>query len=260
MTQPPQGPVPPGPELPSQTPSYPAAPRYPVPPHLEHATSRPDPRHLPPASRTMAGWALGLAIVPCFGIGPFVAIGLAIAVLVQSRDGRDHGKGLAIAALAIAPLWIIGFVVAAVVGAVGDLTTDADRDSQGQVVGRDEMSTLKIRAGDCFDYPELLEEQASGTVTAVPCVAPHQFEAYFEFFLPDGDYPGDDRVSLISARRCLREFHAFVGVPYGQSTLEPYNLYPSSMTWRVFDDRKVTCAVTDPDSTSTTGSLRNLRR
>ncbi len=263
MTQPPQGPVPPGPRLPdapgpSASPA-PPLPRYPVPPHLEYATGRPDPRYLPPASRTMAGWALALAIVPCFGIGPFVSIGLAITVLVRSRDGRDHGKGLAIAALIIAPLWILGFIVAAVVGAIHDVNADADRDASGHISARDEISSLKIREGDCFDYPELLAGGSSATVTAVPCIEPHQFEAYFEMSLSGGDYPGDDELSVMSARRCLKEFEAFVGVPYGRSTLEPYTLYPSQTSWRVLDDHVLTCAVTDPDS-RTTGSLRNLRR
>ena len=34
----------------------------------------------PPASKTMAGWALGLSIFNCFGVGALVAIGLGIAV------------------------------------------------------------------------------------------------------------------------------------------------------------------------------------
>jgi hypothetical protein len=188
-----------------------------------------------------------------------VAIGLAIAVLVKSRHGINHGKGMAIAALVIAPLWIVGFLVAGVVGAFQDLGSDAERDSAGQVLARDEMSSLRIREGDCFDYPELLKGDAAETVTAIPCQEPHQFEAYDEMILPDGDYPGEDEVSRLSARRCLREFRAFVGVPYGQSTLEPYNLYPSRASWRLFDDRKITCVITDPES-MTSGSLRLLRR
>jgi Septum formation len=261
MTQPPQGPVPPGPAIPESTP--PPPPWYAVPPHLSHATQSPDPRFLPPPSKAMAGWALGLAILPCFGIGWFVSVGLAIAVLVRSRDGRAHGKGLAIAALVIDGLWVVVFFVLVAVGFVQDLRADAERDPTGRVSHRDEVSVQKIRTGDCLDYPGLFgsedEAVASATVDAVPCDQPHQFQAYRSFTIPGDSYPGRDRVEQQATEGCFAAFRDFVGVPYGRSKLEPYYLYPQANSWRLLDDHSVTCLVAEPGRL-TTGTLEGSRR
>ena len=62
----------------------------------------------------MARWALGLAIVPII-LTWLVSAVLAGIVLARSSDGRDHGQGLAKAALAIVGIWVIfviGFALA----------------------------------------------------------------------------------------------------------------------------------------------------
>ena len=62
------------------------------------APSGPQPR------RAMAITALVLALVFCVPLLPLVAVVLAVVVLVRSRDGVPRGKGLAVAALVVAPL------------------------------------------------------------------------------------------------------------------------------------------------------------
>jgi hypothetical protein len=215
----------------------------------------------------MSGWALGLAIVPClFPVATLVSIGLAITVLVKSRDGRNHGKGRAIAALVIATLWIIGIIVLVAVGAFAELQRDAERDDSGNVTESSTVSVLKIRVGDCFDHPALAgldpgEESTEETMTveAIPCAEAHDFEAYHAFDLTDDDYPGEDAVAESATTTCLRQFKAFVGIAYPKSVLEPYYLFPSSRTWSILDDRTVTCVVGEPGA-KTSGTLRGSRR
>jgi hypothetical protein len=263
-------PTPPGPEVPTppSAPSYASYPQYPVgPPLSAYGTAGRDPRYEVEPSKAMAGWALGLAIVPCFfPVSTLVAIGLAIAVLVKSRDGRNHGKGMAVAALVIAPLWVVGVIVAALVGAFGELQQEGERDGSGQVTESSEISILKIRVGDCFDYPELASldpnetaESEAFTVTGRPCADPHDFEAYHAYDLTDGDYPGEDVVTESATTKCFAQFKRFVGIPYGKSELEPYFLYPTSRSWALLDDRAVTCLVGEPGK-KTSGSLEGSRR
>ena len=268
MSQP-SGPVPPGPELPQQP--RPQPPEYrpvhhPVTAHLYGATAQPRPEHLPPVSKKMAGWALGLSIVPCCGgITTLVGLGLAIAVLVQSRDGRDHGKGLAIAALVISSLWIVIGVIAVLAGAFEGLTDDAERDASGRVTERDTISVLRLREGDCFDQPSLAEETEgdatsdTSEVEVVPCTDPHEYEVYLAFDLDLPAYPGEERTAGMAGRRCMREFTDFVGVPYGKSALEPYVFYPQERAWSLLDDRGVVCLVGEPGQ-QTTGTLEGSRR
>ena len=259
--------APPGPELPP--PSATPPPAYPTgPPLSAYGAANPDPRYQVEPSRTMAGWAIFLAIVPCFfPVASLVAIGLAITVLVKSQDGRDHGKKRAIAALIIATLWIVGVIVAAVLGAFAGLQKDAERDESGQVTDTSEVSSLKIREGDCFDYPELAgldldsegEAPVTESVTAIPCPEPHDFEAYHAYDLPDGDYPGLKQVEESAGTTCFARFKAFVGIAYPKSDLEPYFLYPTRQSWSLIDDRTVTCLIGEPGK-KTSGTLEGSRR
>ena len=60
------------------------------------------------------GMAITALILSFFGlciIGALVAIPLAIIVLVRGRDGRNHGKGLAIAAIVISLLTVAASVI-----------------------------------------------------------------------------------------------------------------------------------------------------
>jgi hypothetical protein len=286
---PPDGPALPGPALPGPAlpgPALPdpsaAPPAYPVDPYRTTATSHypTDPYGGDPyaarvaqvvhnasqPSKKMAGWALGLSIVPCcFGVTTLAGIGLAITVLIKSRDGRDHGRGLAIAALVIGAVWLIGGFIFGVVGGLqGWFEEDAVRDSQGRTTQTSEISTQRIRLGDCLDYPGLVDKTNDDpiealTVTAIPCAEPHDVEAYHLQVLPDGEYPGDAVIVEKADDACLSTFKEFVGVSYGRSLLESYYLYPTSRSWGLMEDRTITCLIGAPDG-KTSGTLRDSRR
>ena len=216
-----------------------------------------------PASKAMAGWALGLSIFNCLSIGALVAIGLAIAVLVKGqRDGRNHGKGMAIAALIISALWIVAFVVVIVLAVMGKIEIDdSERDGSGELTGGQTISPDLLREGDCLG-PGMVEEMLSDMpleVEAVPCSELHSGEVYLVFDLADGDFPGDDEVVRLSETGCFDGFRAFVGVAPMRSTLDVTFLHPDSVGWRIADDREVLCIIGERDG-STTGTLEGTRR
>ena len=269
MTDQPPDEVPPGPPLtpPSPPQAYPTQPypqAYPTQPYgaPPYPVQPPRPADVGPPSRTMARWALGLAIVPCCGISTLVGIGLGIAVLVRSRTGRDHGRVMAWFAVGIGAAWLVVGLVAAAFAIASEIADNADRDSTGRITQRGELSVLDVRVGDCIDYPALAAgngESDDTTVTGVPCDEPHQFEAYSSFPLTTDDFPGEDQASRLAARGCFARFKDFVGTPYRRSELEPYILYPTAATWRLADDRTVVCLVGVPGH-RTTGSLEDSRR
>jgi len=102
----------------------------------------------------MAGWALGLSLVFCVPLLPLVGVILGIVVLARGSDGRDHGKGLAIAAVVVGSLamllQVIGFA-GGVIDAIGEGKDGTTRDESGDVVEGGEMLPAKLRVGDCFD-------------------------------------------------------------------------------------------------------------
>jgi hypothetical protein len=221
------------------------------------------PSYQPPASKAMAGWALALSILTCWGVGTLVSIGLGIAVLVKSqRDGRNHGKGLAIAALIINALWIVATVVIVVLMVTGTIEIDdSERDPDGEISKEQDISLTSLRVGDCLGIGVLAEMRSEGLfeVNVVPCSEPHSGELFHLFDLADGDYPGDDEVIRLAETGCLDAFRAYVGVPPARSTIGVTYNHPVAIGWRIADDRGVYCFLSEADE-STTGSLKGAKR
>lgn len=189
-TPPPPGghPVPPADE---PAPPYQGYPPYPYAPTPGYGP--PHQGWEQPPSQAQAGWALGLAIVPCC-LTSVVAIVLAVGVLSRSReDGRDHGRGLAFGALGVAGAWILLTCVVAVLGGLPGPGPEA-QDEPRLRTPLGQQSAHEIGVGECFDSPELLaaapgEDTEAAGVTATPCDGPHFFEAYHAFDLAAGDTP-----------------------------------------------------------------------
>ncbi|MDZ5622915.1 septum formation family protein [Nocardioides sp. HM23] len=222
------------------------------------------PRYAADKSRKMAGWALGLAIAFCIPFAFLVAIGLAIAVLVRSRGGGDHGKGMAIAALIISGLLIVLNVVYVVVVLFNGID-NTERDSEGRVVDGGTVTLDRLRIGDCFDEPNLddiptdgSEAEGSASVEVVPCGEPHQAEFFHSIEVGGDDFPGTAALDRRGAE-CLRAFEEYVGKPFRRSSLEVVYYSPTPMSWRL-GDHTILCTVTEPDMSDVTGSVKNSRR
>ena len=82
-------------------------------------------------------------------------------------------------------------------------------------------------------------------------------EAYAEFELAQGAFPGEDEVARQADEGCTAEFTEFVGLGYDESALEVLYYYPSAVSW-IFD-RTVVCVITDPAG-EVTGTLRDAGR
>ena len=114
-------------------------------------------------SKGMAITALILSILGCTCIGALVAIPLAIVVLIRSKDGRNHGKGLAIAALIISVISLIG------AGVGGYFLYDYAKDLK---------DVESLSAGDCFTAKGLTDESETGVteIRSVGCSETHDGE------------------------------------------------------------------------------------
>lgn len=221
-----------------------------------------------PPSKAMAGWALGLSLAFCVPFGFLVAIGLAIAVLVRSRDGRDHGKGMAVAALVISGILLVlnvGYVVVVVGQVLTGSYDETTRNDDGDVVEPGDISITKLRVGDCFSPPtgegpplEGEEQTVSLLVTAMPCDEPHVFEVYSIVRVPTADYPGSDTIRRMR-RQCLDGFEGYVGVPPLQSSLSVVDYFPTARSWR-FGQRTITCSLTVDGYRQLRHSLRDSKR
>lgn len=203
-----------------------------------------------PAARGQAIWALVLALIP-FPLTWVAALALSTIVLTRPADGRKHGKGIAIAALVVIPVWIVIGTGALVVVAA---SMGVDRDSTGAVTSSGDLDFEDLRVGDCVvDLPD----GTSYGLTVLPCGQPHIYEVFGSFELPDIPYPGDDAVDTLSEDGCTERFSDYVDVPYDDSILDLEYFTPFEETW---DDDRGTLCVLYREGVPTRGSYEGSAR
>ncbi len=193
----------------------------------------------PPNDRSegTAVGALVCALIPSV-ITNLVGIGLAISVLNKPYGGRFNGRGKAIAALVIAPIWIVVTIALIVIAD----EVEADRDpTDGAVIEEGRLSPTDLQVGDCLSDPVELGV-ATTSVDVVPCDTPHRGEVFHVFEIPEGPWPGVDEVARFSAGGCAAAFETFIGITIDLTTLDGASFQPVEETWA--EDRRVQCIVT----------------
>ncbi len=188
----------------------------------------------------MATWALVLAVLPAVSFW-IVAFGLAVTVLRRGRDGRDHGRRRAIAAIVVALLWTL-VLIAYLISLAGGAQRN---DVTGEVETAGAVSVMSLAEGDCMD-----EEPGTGdtyTVDLVPCGELHRSEVYATFDLAPGAWPGDDDVIRLSEGGCLDRLETMLGDAFALLPVEMYYLHPLEDYWT--DDRGVVCFAVYPRTT-----------
>jgi hypothetical protein len=192
-------------------------------------------------SKAMAIWSLILGWVPCL-IGWVVAVVLAILVLSRSKDGRPHGRGLAIGGLVGVGVWVVLIVAVLAIEPFG-----LHRDSHGHVTRAGDVAIKDLRAGDCGDEPDT---GLTREVHIVPCDQPHVLEVAATFDLTGETYPGDKVVRRQSVRGCIQRLSKLTQLQ-GHAELHGGYIRPSGGTWDVL--KRVVCLV--ESDVPTTGSV-----
>ncbi|MXG88203.1 DUF4190 domain-containing protein [Nocardioides flavescens] len=116
------------------------------------------PGSTPDAPKGLAITALVLSFLGCTGILALVSIIMSVVVLRRGKDGRNHGKGLAIAAIIISVIsLVVGALIAVGVVAAVNSIVEVDDLKTGECVTADGLSdsTAKtvtdIQVVDCSD-------------------------------------------------------------------------------------------------------------
>src|SRR5690349_4514521 len=112
--------------------------------------------------------------------------------------------GTAVRLLAATSIALLGLTLAGC-SAAGD-PTPTPSSTAGPARGSDDITAEDLQVGDCLNDADL-----SGIVTSVPvvpCSEPHDSEAYFEFDLEDGEFPGKDAVNAKGDAGCVEAFTA----------------------------------------------------
>jgi hypothetical protein len=179
--------------------------------------------------------------------------GPALAGVIIGASLTAIGVIVAIVAIVIsfASLAVVG---AGVAGSGGAPYSTTEPGPSGGTGDGDDTDVFDLTVGDCFD------EWSGDTVYEVPvvdCAAPHDWEVYYDFEVPDtadGDFPGEEAVDAVADSGCIEAFETFLGVAYDDTVYDYNYLVPTEDSWTGSDDRLISCVIGDPAG-PVTGSL-----
>jgi hypothetical protein len=158
------------------------------------------------------------------------------------------------AVVAVASVLALGGC-SAIQGIFGGETVARDSETQ-EITEAGTADVFALNVGDCIndvDAEEVTE------VPAVPCDEPHDNEIYYEFSMPDGEFPGDEATMAAAEEQCAPEFDKFVGLAYEESVLDWFPYTPTEGSWTEGGDRLVQCVIYEPQ-VRTSGSLAGVAR
>ncbi|HEY3408439.1 MAG TPA: septum formation family protein [Propionicimonas sp.] len=135
-------------------------------------------------------------------------------------------------------------------------STDAARDSAGQVTAAATTDAFSIKVGDCVGK---LESDSAQKLPLLPCDQAHFWEAYASSKLDGTDFPGSSQVNDLSATACSAAFKGFIGIALDDSKYQVTYLSPTKETWTQAQDREVVCLV-GSSSGNITGSLKGMAK
>ncbi|WP_116949454.1 DUF4190 domain-containing protein [Jiangella endophytica] len=196
------------------------------------------------------GMAIAALIFGLIGGIP-LAIVFGVIALGQTSNDRQQGRGLAVAGLIGAGLWLLVLVGAG----VHAMVTEPERDDTGQITDEGSLSTYDVEIGDCLNGLRDVEDASSVTsLPAVPCTEAHEGEVFASFELAAGDYPGLDGITAQADARCAAALLTYSPRAYENPEIGLSYLYPQQPSWP--RDREVVCIAVAVEGTLT-GSLAN---
>lgn len=202
--------------------------------------------------------AIVALILCCFifcPLAPIAGIGLAIAVLIRSRRGRNHGARKAIIGITIG---VSGLAfITALVGGVWWFMTGAniERDSIGAVTSNGTALVADLQVGDCYNEPGPDSVKgAIGIVDVVPCAQEHRWEIYQLAPIPGTSWPGYSEVEDRTYESCRAAFDRLTADSDDALSLSTYGFAPTQDEWNA-GDHYATCVA--GNVFPSTGSIRD---
>jgi hypothetical protein len=205
----------------------------------------------PPASGKTSGWAIASFVLGLVG-GVLLSVIFGVVALRRIKRLGQRGRGLAIAGLALSGVWIVLFVVLAVVASQGTATRSP---ATGGVTHAGSLNVFSLAVGDCFNNPP--GATSLTTVTAIPCSQAHNAQIYAKFDVSGSivSYPGDAALTRIASNGC----NARVGILDKSKITNSMTirfLFPLSASW-LDGQRTVACMIANPTANITTSLLNS---
>jgi len=215
-----------------------------------------------PAEGSAFGWGvLAFFILP---------VGLILwLVWRQTKPAASRGsRNGFIVSLVLILLAIVGFVALPLLGVSMPFgsppapTTSSDTPTSTDTSGWQDGNKTRVflmQPGDCFNY-DSLSGTSSQYAWVVDCTTAHDAEVFAVGQVTDTTYPTDQGWVDWGSQICETNFTDYVGIPWYQSLLDVYHLFPDEQTWTNEPTiRQMTCVAVDPDG-GLTNSIRGSKR
>ncbi|WP_329520011.1 DUF4190 domain-containing protein [Spirillospora sp. NBC_01491] len=222
------------PDPPSAPPAPPAPPAQDGPPHA----GRPVPSHAVQDAAARTNRFAIVALVTAIIGGTVIAIGFGIAALVQIGRRGERGKGLAIGGIVAGTVWL-PLVVAGLALVAYDSARNMDRNGSGDITKSGQTLIGMLKVGDCFDGSG---KKSDRVVTARPCDERHHGEIVAKTRLPDGPFPGEQRVFTDAGAACDKVIGDGLAKSRYADDLVLSTIAPTGNLWKR-GERGVTCAM-----------------
>ncbi|MEU1206854.1 DUF4190 domain-containing protein [Nocardia sp. NPDC005825] len=208
----------------------------------------------PPPPQGTNGFAIAALICGLLGCTSLLAIPFGIIALNQIKQRNQGGRGLAIAGLIMAGLWLVLSVLLVVIGAVTDSNTTASQDNTTRTSALSDSPTSisidEVKTGDCVQTVE--ENNHIRKVTVLPCDSPHDGEVITQVHLP-GSWPGSGDASFDKASEaCQVQLDKLLASSPVVDKLESFILYPANETQWNKSNGRATCMVHNADGSKLT--------
>lgn len=177
---------------------------------------------------------------------PLVGMVFGIVALAQLRRHPQRGRGMAITGIVLGAgvLVLLALGISALVG--------GSPESGGPHPPRGPRTPIEsLEPGDCYNG---LDDSTGAGVTPRPCTAQHEAQVVTRVTLPEGAYPGPERVREMVRDACGQPLIPLLDERFIEE-LETLAIYPeSALTWSY--DRSVTCIVAPFDRAIDTSVLK----
>lgn len=120
----------------------------------------------------------------------------------------------------------------------------------GERFGRPAAGVFELAPGTCLR--DVVHDGRVRDVAVVPCHVEHQAEVVAAVAMPDGPWPGAERVAAFADGRCVTAIRA-AGLDSREDLLWSYYA-PTRFSWTSRNDRMISCLIVTSDG-AMTGSL-----
>ncbi len=172
-----------------------------------------------PARRTTSGWAIAAL---CLGLLSCVPLSFVfgIVALVKTQDGRQSGRGLAIAGMAVSAVWVL----------LGGVATALFAMFPGSLVTGTVQSSPLVTVGECFN-PDINYR--------VSCDQPHSDEVFAVLSL--SHFPDSQSDDAELTKRCQAELAKYSPSASHDPSVQ-VDLWGPGTDWKYMDNHTTACA------------------